>query len=334
MDQAILKILLYNSEGSTLDFKKEDYKLGKNPKKNDLLKDLIAFANHPSNQDKYIFIGVKEKNGMASEFFSIDSPLDDANYQEFVKNSIEPELQFEYQNFTHEGNLMGYFRIFGNNKRPYLFKKDIKKPGINQLEYKQGDGYIRIGTSTKKITRKDLEIIYENRFKSKDRKNDLKVNPIIGIPKKEFYDIGLRYLDIEIVNTSNKSIEFEVELEVYKSDDHLLITEKEMGQILRENHQNSISIFGASGPFIDVTDPFFTSKDNGDSIILSDLRAAQYRLAQRDSITDVFNQNLLLRVKRMKPVRGKIIIRSDDFTDGILEMDLTFDIPNIAQQRL
>ena len=36
----------------------------------------------------------------------------------------------------------------------------------------------------------------------------------------------------------------------------------------------------------------------------------------------------------MNPIKGKIIVRSDDFTDGMLEMDLNFEIPNIAQQGL
>ncbi|WP_047414168.1 helix-turn-helix domain-containing protein [Cellulophaga sp. Hel_I_12] len=331
MNQEVINILLYNSESPTLDFKKEDYRLGKHLKKNDILKDLMALANHPSNEDKYIFVGVKESNGMASEFFNINDPLDDANYQEFIKENIEPELQFEYRNFEYNGKLIGYLKIFDNSARPYLFKKDVKKPGTNEIEYRRGDGFIRVGSSTNKITRKDLEIIYDNRFKSKDRKNDLKITPIVGIPDdSELYELGFRYLDIEILNTSNKSIEFEIDLEVFRSNDHVLITEKEVRQIQRENHQNSHSIFGTSGPIISFSDPFFSSKDTGASIILSDMRASQYRLAQKGSLKDVFNQNLLLGVKRMNPVQGKITIRSDDFTTGLLELDLTFEIPNIA----
>lgn len=331
MNQEVIKILLYNSEGPTLDFKKEDYKLGQYPKKNDILKDLMALANHPSNEDKYILVGVKASKGMASEFFNINNPLDDANYQEFIKENIEPELQFEYRNFEYDGKLIGYFKIFDNNARPYLFKKDVKKPGTNDIEYRRGDGFIRVGSSTNKITRKDLEIIYDNRFKSKDRKNDLKINPIVGIPNdSELYELGFHYLDVEILNTSNKSIEFEVDLEVFRPDDHILITEKEVRQTQHKNHQNSHSIFGTSGLFVSFSDPFFSSKDTSDSIILSDNRASKYRLAQKDSLRDIFNQNLLLIIKKMKPVQGKITIRSDDFTTGLLKLDLTFEIPNIA----
>ncbi len=331
MKQEVINILSYNSEGPTLDFKKEDYRLGKHYKKNDILKDLMALANHPSNEDKYIFVGVKASKGMASEFFHINNPLDDANYQEYIKENIEPELQFEYRNFEYDGKLIGYLKIFENGARPYLFKKHVKKPGTNEIEYRRGDGFIRVGSSTNKITRKDLEIIYDNRFKPKDRKNDLKINPVVGIPDdRDLYELGFRYIDIEILNTSNKSIEYEVDLEVFRSDDHVLITEKEVRQILHENHQNTHSVLGASGTFVSFSDPFFSSKDTGNSIILSDMRASKYRLAQKDSSIDIFNQNLLLKVKRMNPVQGIITIRSDDFITGLLKMDLTFEIPNIT----
>lgn len=125
MNPKILEILKYNSEGPALDYKKESYSLGKHSKKNDFLKDIISFANHPSNEDKYIFVGVMSRNGLADEFFDLDDLLDDANYQDFVDANIEPDVNFEFKTFEFQEKTLGYFRIFDNDKRPYLFKKNV-----------------------------------------------------------------------------------------------------------------------------------------------------------------------------------------------------------------
>lgn len=61
MSDKIKELIEYHSESHLLDFKREQYLLGKNPKKYELLKDISAMANHPSNDDKYIIIGVVEK---------------------------------------------------------------------------------------------------------------------------------------------------------------------------------------------------------------------------------------------------------------------------------
>lgn len=330
MSKEILNILKYNSEGPNIDFKQKAYQLGKYEKKNDLLKDLMSFANHPSEEDKYIVLGVKAKNGMASRFFEIEESLDDSNYQEFVNMNVEPEIQFEYSNFKHDGKLLGLIRIYGNKQRPYLFKNDVKVPQSNQIEYRVGDGYIRVGSSTRKMTRKDFEAIYKIRYKSADRKSDLVIQPIVGIPNDdEFQQLGLRYLDIEILNNSNKSIELEVELEVYKSDHHDLLTEKEAREVLRQIHEDSHSFLGVTGSQTDFSNPFISSKKKENSILLSDISINPYRLAQNDSIKDIFGQAMLFRVKRMEPIRAKVTVRSDDFSEGPLKKDLIFDIPNI-----
>ena len=61
MSNKIEEIISYSSESHLLDFKSEQYLLGKNPKKYELLKDISSMANHPSNEDKYRIIGVSEK---------------------------------------------------------------------------------------------------------------------------------------------------------------------------------------------------------------------------------------------------------------------------------
>ncbi len=81
-DKKIVDIIKYDSEGHALDFKKEQYPIGKHQKKHEILKDFIALLNHPSDEEKYIVCGIKEKNGVADEFFDIGDLIDEAKYQQ------------------------------------------------------------------------------------------------------------------------------------------------------------------------------------------------------------------------------------------------------------
>ena len=327
MNRDITEILKYDAESSSLDFKKEQYPLGKNPKRNELLKDITSFANHHSNSDKYIFIGVKEKNGVAGEFFNIDDPIDEAGYQQFVLESIEPKINFEYKIIEYNGLNIAYFRIFGNTDRPYLFKKDVKNPQTSKLEYRAGDGFIRTGTSTKKIDRNDLDIIYRAKFTLKDRKDDLTIKPYFNFPEDEELSLyeDLRYMDVEIINNSNKSIDIDVEMKVYKGENYKLITEPELKEKLREKKEGSG--FGFDLPTVPSVNFHIDFSEEDDFVIISrDILSGKtaISLPQNDSEKDVFDQYLYVLEKEPGVVKAEIIIRSDDFTEGVLIRELIF----------
>ena len=125
MEDLLGKILMYDSESPSLDFKEIQYSLENNPKKNELLKDISAMANYPGDQDKFIIIGVIESNGVAEKFRDVGQLIDEAKYQQFVLSNIEPKINFEYKKFLYQNHQLAYFRIFNNVDRPYLFKKDV-----------------------------------------------------------------------------------------------------------------------------------------------------------------------------------------------------------------
>ena len=84
MSEVVKNIIKYNSESHSTDFKLEQYPIGKRDKKHELLKDISAMANHPSNEEKYIIIGVSEKDGMVSGFRDIKNLVDQAKYQQYI----------------------------------------------------------------------------------------------------------------------------------------------------------------------------------------------------------------------------------------------------------
>ncbi len=65
MDNVLFERLLYEEEGPTLDFKRDQYRFAKatDSDKSELLKDILGFANAWRRSDAYILIGVEDVRG-------------------------------------------------------------------------------------------------------------------------------------------------------------------------------------------------------------------------------------------------------------------------------
>jgi len=135
--------LLYEEEGSTLDFKEEQYPFineENKHKKSELLKDILAFANAWRRDNAYILIGVKEVKGAKSEVLGIEQDIDDATLQEFINGKTNKPIEFEYKTVDLDGKNIAYIKIFLQN-RPFFVKKDYGKVKANTI-------YLRRGSST------------------------------------------------------------------------------------------------------------------------------------------------------------------------------------------
>ncbi len=327
MNQDLVRIIKYDCESSTLDYKMEEYPLGQQEKRNEFLKDISAFANHPSDDDKYIIIGVKEKDGKPDNFFNIEHLTDEANYQKFVAENLEPIINFEYKSFIYEGNYLAYFRIYNNKSRPYLFKKDVKKQHKDSPEFKIGDGFIRVGTSTRKLARADFENIYKTRYTAKDRKGDLIIEPYFATSDDdELSKCNIKYVDITIRNNSNKSIDFDVEMKVFKGDGYNLITEDELKRELRKIKKRSTSL-GIDFEMIQPQNLQIDFKEEKDYVLITRnclARRTAISLPQNSPEKDIFCQHLFVLDEEEHEIKAELTIRSDDFTEGLLIKELIF----------
>lgn len=327
MTTDIHRIIKYNCESNVLDFKKEHYQLGKHIKRNEILKDISSFANHPSSSPKYIIIEVKEKNGLANEIFDIDNSIDEAAFQKFVYENIEPQINFEFKYINYEGRKIGYFKIFESDDRPYLFKNDVINPTNNKTDFRKGDGYIRIGTSTKKMDRNDFNEIYKLKISSYDRKDDLIINSYFNYPNDiDLSGLEIKYIDLEILNNSNRSIDFEVEMKVYKGDGFVLISETDLKSVLikqkKSSHPFSIDI-----EMIQTPNLLVSFKDEKDHILITRNKFARktaISLPQHSNETDIFCQHILVLEEEPHEIKAELIVRSDDFVNGPLKRELIF----------
>ena len=112
-DSGILETLLYQPEGSALDFKQEQYlfegaDIGS---KAELLKDILAFANAWRLTTAYILIGVREIKGGRSDIVGVQEHLDDANLHQFVNGKTQRPVEFAYLPFHVEGVEIGVLEI-------------------------------------------------------------------------------------------------------------------------------------------------------------------------------------------------------------------------------
>lgn len=328
MNKELEQIIKYNSEGFNLDYKKEEYILGNNPKKNEILKDISAFANHHSDSDKYIIIGIKEKDGVANEFYEIESLTDEASYQQFLIDNIEPKINFEYKSATFNNKQIAYFRIFDNKNRPYLFKKNLQNPITKKNEYRVGDGVIKIGSSSKKLERSDLENIYKTRFTQIDRKSDLEIETYFGITDNDkIVNFNINYLDIKITNQSNKSIGFDIEMKVFKDSNYNLISESELIKVKKKEKKKSSRLFDFEIILPQAMNLQVDYEENENFVIISRNSLAKktaINLAQNSSESDIFHQHLFVLGDNFDEIKAELTIRSDDFTEGLLIKELTF----------
>lgn len=167
-------LIAFENEHTYLDFKAIQYTGNKHE---DLLKDLIAIANAAGNQDRHIILGVNYKNNGERDIVAIEDEdfIDSAQYQQLAYENIEPKIHFDYFAYNFEGDTVGILKIFDCNDKPYMMKKGYG--GLNK-----GDSFIRRGDSQDKLSRGDLDKIFE----AKNQKNDLPDKILIGFDDDDF----------------------------------------------------------------------------------------------------------------------------------------------------
>ncbi|WP_293954242.1 MULTISPECIES: helix-turn-helix domain-containing protein [unclassified Sphingobacterium] len=343
MKETIVNLIENESENTKLDFKLEQYPIEKgNIKKGEFLKDMCAFANLISKEDKFIIIGAEEENGIAVSFKSIDNLHDQASYQQFLNQYIEPEINFEYREIIHEGNRLAYFRLFNNNKRPYLFKKEYKDIQPKGNQYKIGSGFVRTGTSTRELKRDDFEKIYTERFSIKDRSDEIEFEITLGGFK--FSEIGytgyIKHLRVDVINLSNSSIDLDVEAKIYNNRGVTALCTQDIEEKYHKDKREK-SMF-SNTPYLDnMYSPFlrvdlnleFTKHASYSIYEITPKKGTHtaVRVKQKGVETDIFNDQIALVFSRPSEIKIELIVRSNEFPNGPKTFNYSFSEDQIQE---
>jgi len=342
MKETIINLIENESENTKLDFKLEQYPIEKGGiKKGEFLKDMCAFANLISEEDKFIIIGVEERNGVASDFKSIDKLHDQAFYQQFLNQYIEPEINFEYKEIIHKENRLAYFRLFNNNQTPYLFKKEYKDTQPKGNQYRIGTGFIRTGTSTRELKREDFEKIYSERLGRKDRSNEIDFELAFGgFKSSELKDTIYRHLQVDIINLSNASIDIDVEAKIFNNEGVTAQCTQDLEYKMYNNRRDK-SMFAYIGNLDKVIPPYVLINTNVKfeyhgafstyEVVPKNGAHAAVRVKQKGKEANIFNDQIALVFSKPASLEIELIVRNDDFPSGPKIFSYSFPKEQTAQ---
>lgn len=158
-----------------------------------------------------------------------------------------------------------------------------------------------------------------------DRKIDLVITPVLNIHNDEILkSIGVKSLDINIENISNRSIDFDIEMKVYKKSGFKLISETDLKSALTENTRSNYFDIGTVAAYSFTID----LEEYDDFIIISRTKLRHQKTAvnieQNKLETNIFNQYLCVAEENPNLINGEISIRSDEFSEGLFVK--TFEI--------
>ncbi|WP_293312337.1 helix-turn-helix domain-containing protein [Pedobacter sp. UBA5917] len=327
MNETIINLIENESENTKLDFKLEQYPVEKgNLKKGEFLKDMSAFANLTSADDKFIIIGVIEKNGIAADFKPIDQLNDQASYQQFLNEYIEPEINFEYKEIEHQGNRLAYFRLFNNPSRPYLFKKDYNDAQQKGNQYRAGTGFVRSGTSTRGLKREDFEKIYAERLSTKDRSSEIDFDITVGgFQFSELRSTMYRHVKVDLKNLSNTSIDLDIEAKVYNNKGVVARCTQDIERKIFDDNRDRSGLMYT--PYVDKVFPpqvfmymnvDFTDHRDYSTYEITSKKGTHtaVRVKQKGKEVNIFNDQIALVFSRPAEVKIELIVRSNDFPNG------------------
>lgn len=149
-DSSLIESLLYQNEGTALDFKREQYPFSDatEQQQSELLKDILAFCNSWRQTTAYILIGVEAATGGRHMPVGVKDHFDDAQLQQFVNYKTNRKVELAYEVHIYEGKRIGVIAI-PKQERPVYVKKKFGKVDKEVV-------YYRLGSSTAIATPDDI----------------------------------------------------------------------------------------------------------------------------------------------------------------------------------
>ncbi|WP_321516659.1 ATP-binding protein [Marinifilum fragile] len=150
--------IIANAESEILDFKSEQYDfLNKANEANTakFVKDIICFCNTIRTQSAYIILGIKESRTGEKELIGIDKHVDDAIFQEKIKNKTSPIPHFNYSTINYKNKIFGIIEI-----PIYKYEEPIS-PTIRMKGLEPGKIYLRRNSSNSEATGRETIQIYK-----------------------------------------------------------------------------------------------------------------------------------------------------------------------------
>jgi hypothetical protein len=125
------------------------------------LRDVLAMANASVEGNRYIVTGIGFNKQNQREV----RPLEQSDfsgkpsYQSLVTDFIEPPVRLRYQPVIVDGKQVGVYEISACSDRPYMMRADYSE------QLRRGDAYTRVDNAVIKMGRRQLQEMFELRFR-------------------------------------------------------------------------------------------------------------------------------------------------------------------------
>jgi hypothetical protein len=125
------------------------------------LRDVLAIANASIDGTRYIITGVEFDRKGCKRMFEVDAEDFSGKpaYHSIANDHIEPPLRIRYQPVTVDGQRLGVFEISDCQDRPYMMRIDYSET------LRRGDAYARLNDAAVKLGRRQLQALFEKKFR-------------------------------------------------------------------------------------------------------------------------------------------------------------------------
>ena len=137
----------------------------------EFLRDVLAIANASVDGPRFIIVGVEVDDCDQKVLVPVDR--DDLSgkpaYQAIANEFIEPPVRIRYQPLQVEGTLLGVYEIGDCQDRPYMMRADFS------ATLRRGDAYARVNDVAMKMGRRQLQYLFEQKFRDSVSSSDIEV---------------------------------------------------------------------------------------------------------------------------------------------------------------
>lgn len=127
----------------------------------EFLRDVIAMANAAVEGTRYIIVGADYDKRGRKTVTQVDG--DDftgkPSYQALANEFIEPPVRIRYQPVMLDGKRLGVYEIGDCQDRPYMMRIDHSE------SLRRGDAYVRTKNAAAKMGRRQLQALFEQKFR-------------------------------------------------------------------------------------------------------------------------------------------------------------------------
>jgi len=203
----------------------------------DFLRDVLAIANAAVEGPRYIFVGVDIDEHGQKRFHDIDEQdfSGKPSYQSLANEYIEPAVRIRFRPVSVDGKRIGVFEIGDCQDRPYMMRMDYSET------LRRGDAYARTRDKAVKLGRRQLQELFEKKFRDAVSAVDIE----LGFPGEIIHkDLAIETHDLARLPSAIASSKLEQLINIQNSA-------RNTGSTTVMARLTHARLFGADDPYVD-----------------------------------------------------------------------------------